>query len=146
MSDRNDAAPRRGTPEGHVKAGEPQATVAHTTDTVTHQQLDLITLLAGPATIAERFREFHADNPHVYAVLVALTRDYVRRTGRRRVGIAAVYERARWELSLQTTETPRLNNSYRAHYARLIMAQEPDLSDVFETRTSAADQTLGKAA
>lgn len=145
MSNPKNVAPRRGAPEGYAKAGEPARTLAHTTDT-RHQQLDLISLLAGPPSVAERFREFHRDNGHVYAVLVGLTREYVRRTGRRRVGIAAVFERARWELSIQTTESPALNNSYRAHYARLIMAQEPDLADVFETRTSAADQTLGEAA
>jgi hypothetical protein len=105
------------------------------------EQLDLITLLCGPATVAERFREFHAANPHVYDTLVALTREYLRRTGRRTVGIAAVFERARWEMALQTTEAPKLNNSYRAYYARLIMAQEEDLRDVFETRTSAADSS-----
>lgn len=93
-----------------------------------------------PST-AEKFQEFHENNHHVYEVLVRLAREWVSRTGRRRIGIAALFERARWELSLQTTETPRLNNTYRAFYARLIMACEPDLNDVFETRHSAADET-----
>lgn len=124
-------------------AAEPTGSATTTAATVPRQydgeQLDLITLLCGPATVAERFREFHAANPHVYDTLVALTREYVRRTGRHTVGIAAVFERARWEMALQTTETPKLNNSYRAYYARLIMAREEDLREVFATRTSLAD-------
>jgi hypothetical protein len=111
------------------------------------EQLDLITLLCGPATVAERFRAFHEANPHVYEALVGLTREYVRRTGRRTVGIAAVYEAARWELSLQTTEEqPRLNNSFRSYYSRLIMALEPDLEGVFPTRSSAADVSVTRQA
>lgn len=33
----------------------------------------------------------------------------------------------------------KLNNSYRAYYARLIMAQEPDLAGLFALRKSEAD-------
>jgi hypothetical protein len=97
-------------------------------------------------TAAERFEQFHRDNPHVYRVLVQLAREWVRRTGRRKVGIAALFERARWELSIQSSETPKLNNDYRAYYARLIMRDEPDLADLFELRRSAADEALGLAA
>jgi len=108
------------------------------TRTVPHQ-LDLLTLLCGPASLAERFRAYHAAHPEVYAALVRLARQWVARTGQHRIGIAALYERARWELAIQTGESPSLNNSFRAFYARLIMAQESDLADLFETRRSAAD-------
>jgi hypothetical protein len=123
---------------------------------VTHDNNDQLDLFAvplvepepseTPLTLAERFARFHQLNPAVYAVLVALTRDYVRRTGRDRVGIASVFERARWEYALRTTESPRLNNSYRSFYARLIMSQEPDLANVFEVRRSAADDIAQAAA
>lgn len=101
-------------------------------------QLDLITLLCGPASLAERFRAFHDANPAVYDTLVALARQWRARTGGR-LGIAALFEVARWRIALESTETPKLNNSYRAHYARLIMALEPDLEGVFECRRSTAD-------
>jgi hypothetical protein len=103
-------------------------------------QIDLLTLLAGPPGLAERFRTYDAEHPEVYAALVRLARQWVRRTGRHRLGIAALFERARWELGLQTGESPSLNNSYRSFYARKIMAQEPDLAGLFEVRTSVADQ------
>jgi len=102
-------------------------------------QLDLISLLAGPPGLAERFRDFHTGHPEVYATLVRLARQWVARTGRRRISIAALFERCRWELELQTDESPALNNSFRSFYARAIMANEPDLADVFETRSSLAD-------
>jgi hypothetical protein len=110
-------------------------------------QLDLIELLwGGPTPLVYRFRKFHEGHPEVYAALVRFTREAIARTGRRRVGIAAVYERARWELSLRTSGSPALNNSYKAFYARLIMAQEEDLQGVFETRASVADDSMGTAA
>lgn len=104
-------------------------------------QADLLDLLCGPPSLAERFRRFHADNPHVYDTLVALAREWKAKTGGK-VGIAALFEVARWHMALETTESPRLNNSYRSFYARLIMAQEPDLAEVFEVRRSAADEAV----
>lgn len=96
-----------------------------------------------PRTLAERFRKFDQDHPQVYATLLWLAREWRRRTGRTRVGIAALYERARWELAIQTGESPSLNNDFRAPYARKIMAEHEDLRDLFETRRSQADQWPG---
>lgn len=90
-------------------------------------------------TLEARFQVFHMEHPEVYESLARLSREWVRRTGRRRLGIDMVYARARWELSIQTGETPSLNNDYRAPYARLLMEQEPDLRDLFETRRSQVD-------
>lgn len=112
------------------------------------EQFDLLALLCGPPSVTQRFRDFHAANPDVYAALVRFTREAITRSRRKRASIAAVYERARWELSLRTTEREpaALNNSYRPFYARLIMAQEADLRGVFETRASVADDSIGSAA
>ncbi len=100
-----------------------------------------------PPTIAQRFEQFHQANPAVYAALVRLAREWVRNTGRRKIGVSALFERLRWEIALSTTDPDfKVNNDYRAFYARRIMAQEPDLADVFETRRSAADDVFGEAA
>lgn len=91
-------------------------------------------------SIAERFEQFAADNPNVYDVLVRLAREWVRRTGGRKIGIGALFERARWELAIATNDPDyRLNNNFRAYFARLIMLQEPDLAGLFELRHSDAD-------
>jgi hypothetical protein len=98
-------------------------------------------------TTAERFEQFHASNPHVYRHLVRLARLWVGTTGRHKLGIGQLWERLRWDLAIETGDVDyALNNIYRAFYARLIMAQEPDLIDLFETRRSAADAWIGKAA
>lgn len=107
------------------------------------QQGNLLDLLAGDdRTAAERFADFHRANPGVYEALVRLAREWRYRTGRDRLGIAVLWERLRWELSITTDESPRLNNDYKPWYARLIMAQEADLADIFEVRRAAADAQL----
>lgn len=84
-----------------------------------------------------RFDRFHANNPHVYRLLVDLAREWVRATGRTECGMRMLWERARWELSVTTDETcPTLNDHYPPYYARLIEYQEPDLRGVFERRRS----------
>jgi hypothetical protein len=99
------------------------------------RQLDLVALFAGPTTIEERFRDFHERNPGVYSTLVRLARE-AKAAGYTRIGIAMLYEVCRWQMLLGSdpNEDYKLNNDYRSHYARLIMANEPDLDGIFETR------------
>lgn len=100
-----------------------------------------------PQTLADRFTDFHTESPEVYRTLVALARQWIQRTGRARIGIATLYERARWELAISTSDPDfKLNNSYRAYYARLIMRQEADLRELFETRRSDADEWVADPA
>ena len=81
-----------------------------------------------------RFLTFHEANPHVYRELVRLARE-VRASGHRTYSIAGLYEVLRHRWSLRTAGEPvKLNNNYRSHYARLIMAMEPDLRGFFQTR------------
>lgn len=92
------------------------------------------------ASTAQRFETFNRENPQVYRTLVRLAREWVQRTGRHKLGISMLFERARWDLAIATNAADyKLNNNYRAWFARLIMAQEPDLAHVFELRASEAD-------
>jgi len=87
-------------------------------------------------SIQEEFERFHRENPAVYRTLVRLARAYKARMGRA-PGIGMLWEVMRWEIALETRRHPesfRFNNNYRSRYARLIMEQEPDLADAFETR------------
>lgn len=90
---------------------------------------------AGPVSIDRRFQAFHAGNPGVYEALVRLARE-ARAQGLERVGIGLLWEVLRWELLHKRVEADgyKLNNIYRSRYARLIMANEPDLAGVFEVR------------
>lgn len=87
-------------------------------------------------TKSEAFAEFHEANPHVYRNLVKLAAKMAA-MGRKRTGICLLYENLRWEYNLHTTveETDfRLPNDYKPFYARLIMRDNPELADIFETR------------
>lgn len=87
-------------------------------------------------TIAQAFLEFDEANPHVYGNLRALALEAVR-SGRPRLGIGALFEELRWRYMVQT-DCPegeyRLNNNYRALYARKLAAGCPELVNAFETR------------
>lgn len=87
-------------------------------------------------SIEDNFREFHHHNPWVYDALVTLARDEHHR-GADSIGIGMLYEVLRWQYRRATRDHGsdfKLNNNYRSRYARLIMDQEPDLVDVFQTR------------
>jgi hypothetical protein len=87
----------------------------------------------------EAFEDFHADNPQVYALFVRMARHAVSK-GAKKLAIAQLFEVARWERQEWMPATDksqkqfRLCNDYKPHYARLIMAREPDLKDIFNTK------------
>lgn len=84
----------------------------------------------------KRFKEFHAKNPRVYSQLVKLARQ-AKATGKHKMSIELLVNAVRWLSFLETEDTNsdfKINNNYKSHYARLIMEQEPDLSNIFNTR------------
>lgn len=84
-------------------------------------------------TITERAERFHAANPQIYAVAVKIARG-IKAAGMAHYGIGAVWEILRYQSLHIGGDIYRLNNNYRAFYARLIMQQEPDLEGFFATR------------
>lgn len=88
------------------------------------------------APLAQAFREFDLANPHVYIELRKLCRVWRERRGDTKLGIGMLWEVMRWNLTLRTEtgEPFKLNNNHRSFYARKLMAHEPDLRDVFDTR------------
>ena len=81
-------------------------------------------------------RQFHAENPGVYMQLVGYARQ-AKQAGYSRIGIELPWNRMRWDWMLRTSADGtgfKLNQNYKAFYARLIMEQEPDLAGMFETR------------
>lgn len=92
--------------------------------------------------IADRFERFHVANPLVYETLVRLSHE-MHNKGMRKVSVDFIYQVARWEIIRATDDIEyKLNDHYRAFYARLIMAMEPALEGFFEVRTSEADQWM----
>lgn len=85
------------------------------------------------ATIAERFAEFHAMNPHVADTLETLAARWL--ANHDHVGMKALYEVARWESGIRTVgDVWRLNNDWTAHYARLLIERRPEWADAFRLR------------
>ena len=94
-----------------------------------------------------QFWEYHAKNPEVYLTLVRFARQVRAKRGPDAVfGIAALYERARWEIlfeSLRDQPTPKMCNNHRAYYARLLMERNPDLEGIFRLRRQRVQATFG---
>lgn len=78
-------------------------------------------------------------NPTFYLQFVRFTQQLLR-TGRKRVSAAWIFERIRWESLIQTVgEEVKLNNSYRAIYARRFMFDFPNHAGAFELRAANDD-------
>ena len=88
-------------------------------------------------SIQERFEDFHEDNPHIYAHLVKIAREW-KAAGHTMCGIGMLFEVLRWQRGLRTVredeEDHKLCNDFRSRYARLIMEQEEDLDGLFVLR------------
>lgn len=82
------------------------------------------------------FNEFHAEHPEVYRKLVTLAKEWLA-SGHGRLGIATLFERLRWEWhvsGLEDADGYKLNNNYRALYARKIMEENRELDGLFNLR------------
>ncbi|MGV3518184.1 hypothetical protein [Luteitalea sp.] len=90
-------------------------------------------------TLEQRARAFDQANPHVFEKLLAIARE-ARDAGATKIGIKLLFERLRWVSRVETRDDLyRLNNSYTSYYARRLMAHDPSLAGLFETRSSAHD-------
>lgn len=90
------------------------------------------------ATLVERFEAFHRLNPQVYA---AIERQALRLAaqGEKRIGVKAIAEDLRRGRLATVGDDWRINNSWPAFYARLLVKRHPGLSGVIEMRQSVAD-------
>ena len=91
--------------------------------------------LERPTTGLEaRFKRFHDANPHIYEELEERAFALLR-AGAGRIGVKALWEAMRYDAAVRTDSRDwKLNNSYTALYARLLLHRHPELSDVIETR------------
>lgn len=96
-----------------------------------------LVLEAGEGRHDAAARAFHEANPEVLDEIVGLARRWRERRPTRIWGIAAAFEVLRWQVAMRTEDTRsdfKLNQNYRAWYAREIMRRHPDLEGVFRTR------------
>jgi len=84
--------------------------------------------------IREAFLRFHEENPQVYETLVEMSRRLLR-AGQSKLSINMLFEVLRYRHALRTRgDEFKLNNNYRAEYARKLMRENEDLFGKFEIR------------
>lgn len=93
-------------------------------------------LVAPLSPIEHAFQEFHARHPEIYR---ALEEEALRRVtaGERRLAIARLVEELRYDRRFQHDadhDAFKVNNNFRALYARLLIHRHPALADVFALR------------
>jgi hypothetical protein len=96
--------------------------------------------------LEKAFWKFHAANPRVYRLLVKFALRWREvRGSQAELGIKALFERVRWEISINTMgdNSFKLNNNHTAFYARLIMERNPELEDIFHLRQQRIASTIG---
>lgn len=89
---------------------------------------------AEPSELDKKFWEFHEQNPQVFKKLEELALQAYTR-GRKKIGIAMIFEVLRWNSNLETTgDNYKLNNNYKSRYVRILMEKHPEYKDLFEIR------------
>lgn len=82
----------------------------------------------------EEALDFHARHPNVWLLFVRFTRDRMA-AGFTHYSVNAVFERIRWECESATEpERFKLNNNYRAFYARWFEERYPQHAGFFRKR------------
>lgn len=82
----------------------------------------------------QRFAEYHAENPQVFAKFVAYA-EQLKSAGRTRIGAKAIVERIRWDSLVAAFDGQfKVNNNYTSRYVRLLSQKRPDLAPLFAVR------------
>lgn len=98
-----------------------------------------------PQGIMERaFWLFHEKNPDVFRHLRHYAFEWRNQRGpRAMVSISMLRERVRWEISLETGETPKISNSHSPFYARLLMERHSMLAGIFKLKRQKVQTSFG---
>lgn len=100
----------------------------------------------GTGSMKFRFEKHHRINPHMLLKIFEIVDGLVRR-GWTRCGISLIFERLRWLHAMETkNDKYKLNNNYRAFYARLVMHLAPSLGDFFDLRGQVIEYEVDEAA
>ena len=83
----------------------------------------------------ERFEKFHNEHPEVWALFIDFTFDRIR-LGFEHYSVDAITQRIRWETEVGSNKLAdfKINDHYRAFYARLFMDTYPDYKGFFRLR------------
>ena len=86
------------------------------------------------------FLKYHDANPSIWKAFERKTFEAMQR-GFRNYGVGAIFELLRWESGVSADgDEFKLNNNWRAYYARLFEAKYPQHKGFFRNRKSRADK------
>ena len=94
--------------------------------------VQLLFNLGGDDSLKAKFKIYHEENPHVYEGF----EKYAKQLANTKVSVLSanrIYERMRWESDISGNDLFKLNNNYKAYYARLFMYKHPNIQK-FHTR------------
>jgi hypothetical protein len=85
-------------------------------------------------SIQQAFEEWLINNPKVFGIFLGFARE-VQATGKTHYGIAAITERVRWFVNIESVgESFKINNNFRSRMVRRLVEEDPSLSNLFQTR------------
>ena len=87
-------------------------------------------------------KAFHSKHPEVWDLFVRFTKEILRR-GFKHYSVNAIFERIRWEVDTVGRNDQyefKLNNNYRAFYARRFMRMYPQHDGFFRTRRQTSQE------
>jgi hypothetical protein len=87
------------------------------------------------SNIEKNFKDFHKNNPDIFDLFTQYAKE-IRAAGFERYSANAIFERIRWHKDIQTSgDRFKMNNNYRAFYARKLMKEDPSFQGFFAIRT-----------
>lgn len=80
------------------------------------------------------FEQYHNENPHIWEAFVRFANEAKQR-GFKKYSANGIFELIRWEMKGEKRfDGFKINNNYRADYARKMMAEFPEFKGFFEIR------------
>lgn len=79
------------------------------------------------------FKEYHEKNPQIYRAFRAFTLKAIER-GHKNFSAEFIFNVIRWETKVSGDDEYKLNNNFKAGYARLFMKDHPEHEGFFRTR------------
>jgi hypothetical protein len=83
--------------------------------------------------LQREFDRFDEENPEVWSLFCQFAQQAIN-AGRTQLSASLITERIRWETTVVTNGDFKINNNYRAYYARKFAAQFPQYADYFRFR------------
>lgn len=87
----------------------------------------------------EGFDTYHRNNPQVWILFKKFTLQVIG-AGYKHYGAAAIFQRIRWHINVETKADPfKVNNNFVPYYSRMFMVAYPEYNGFFRRRESHAD-------